>query len=179
MSPGPLRRRIGWRDELRHAVASSSPCRVVEGRQILPQSAALALGVAILAPVLARDRALLVGISRNQARIDCKAFSANQVGWDASFDDTLEHGFERSRLSAKKIEMRFAHLKRILRLGRLRPRGPRGAQDEFVLAAIAQNLRRLATLFAPVAAAPARISLGQYKGSSRQPRSRSARYRER
>jgi hypothetical protein len=32
--------------------------------------------------------------------------------------------------------MRFAHLKRILKLGRLRLRGPRGAQDEFVLAAI-------------------------------------------
>jgi len=42
--------------------------------------------------------------------------------------------------------MRFAHLKRILRLGRLRLRGPRGAQDEFVLAAIAQNLRRMARL---------------------------------
>jgi hypothetical protein len=42
--------------------------------------------------------------------------------------------------------MRFAHLKRILRLGRLRLCGPRGAQDEFVLAAIAQNLRRLAKL---------------------------------
>src|SRR5436305_8217615 len=56
--------------------------------------------------------------------------------------------FERSRCERKKIEMRFAHLKRILRLGRLRLRGPRGAQDEFVLAAIAQNLRRLATLVA-------------------------------
>jgi hypothetical protein len=44
--------------------------------------------------------------------------------------------------------MRFAHFKRILRLGRLRLRGPRGAQDEFVLAAIAQNLRRLAALVA-------------------------------
>ncbi len=50
--------------------------------------------------------------------------------------------FERSRHDRKRIEMRFAHLKRILRLGRLRLRGPRGAQDEFVLAAIAQNLRR-------------------------------------
>jgi len=50
--------------------------------------------------------------------------------------------FEQSRHERKKIEMRFAHLKRILRLGRLRLRGPRGAQDEFVLAAIAQNLRR-------------------------------------
>jgi hypothetical protein len=57
-------------------------------------------------------------------------------------------GFEQSRRERKKIEMRFAHLKRILRLGRLRLRGPRGAQDEFVLAAIAQNLRRLVTLVA-------------------------------
>uniref|UniRef100_UPI00055EC3CB IS1182 family transposase n=1 Tax=Bradyrhizobium sp. URHD0069 TaxID=1380355 RepID=UPI00055EC3CB len=56
--------------------------------------------------------------------------------------------FEQSRRERKKIEMRFAHLKRILKLGRLRLRGPRGAQDEFVLAAIAQNLRRLASLVA-------------------------------
>jgi len=54
--------------------------------------------------------------------------------------------FEHSRRDRKRIEMRFAHLKRILRLGRLRLRGPRGAQDEFTLAAIAQNLRRLAKL---------------------------------
>jgi hypothetical protein len=57
-------------------------------------------------------------------------------------------GFETSRRERKKIEMRFAHLKRILKLGRLRLRGPRGAKDEFVLAAIAQNLRRLASLVA-------------------------------
>jgi hypothetical protein len=42
--------------------------------------------------------------------------------------------------------MLFAHLKRILKLGRLRLRGPRGAQDEFLLAATAQNLRKLAML---------------------------------
>jgi hypothetical protein len=54
--------------------------------------------------------------------------------------------FEQSRHDRKRIEMRFAHLKRVLRLGRLRLRGPRGAQDEFVLAAIAQNRRRLAKL---------------------------------
>ena len=51
--------------------------------------------------------------------------------------------FEQSRRDRKRVEMLFAHLKRILRLGRLRLRGPRGAQDEFTLAAIAQNLRRL------------------------------------
>ena len=56
--------------------------------------------------------------------------------------------FEQSRHDRKRVEMLFAHLKRILRLGRLRLRGPRGAQDEFTLAAIAQNLRRLANLVA-------------------------------
>lgn len=61
-----------------------------------------------------------------------------------SFADT--EAFEQSRRDRKRIEMRFAHLKRILRLDRLRLRGPRGAQDEFVLGAIAQNLRRLAKL---------------------------------
>jgi len=64
--------------------------------------------------------------------------------------------FEQSRRNRKRVEMLFAHLKRILRLGRLRLRGPRGAQDEFTLAAIAQNLRRLAKLVArppPAAAA--------------------------
>jgi hypothetical protein len=40
----------------------------------------------------------------------------------------------------------FAHLKRILRLERLRLRGPSGAQDEFLLAATVQNLRKLAKL---------------------------------
>ncbi|QDM22697.1 IS1182 family transposase [Tardiphaga sp. vice154] len=51
-----------------------------------------------------------------------------------------------SRRERKKIEMLFAHLKRILRLDRLRLRGPYGAHDEFLLAATAQNLRRLAKL---------------------------------
>ena len=46
----------------------------------------------------------------------------------------------------KKVEMLFAHLKRILRLDRLRLRGPNGARDEFLLAATAQNLRKLAKL---------------------------------
>jgi len=64
--------------------------------------------------------------------------------------------FDQSRRDRKRIEMLFAHLKRILKLGRLRLRGPRGAQDEFTLAAIAQNLRRLAKLVVrppPIAAA--------------------------
>jgi hypothetical protein len=54
--------------------------------------------------------------------------------------------YDQTRRDRKKVEMLFAHLKRILRLGRLRLRGPAGAQFEFTLAAIAQNLRRLAKL---------------------------------
>jgi len=46
----------------------------------------------------------------------------------------------------KKVEMSFAHLKRIHGLGRLRLRGPCGAHDEFILAATAQNLKKLAKL---------------------------------
>jgi transposase len=55
----------------------------------------------------------------------------------------------------KKVEMLFAHLKRILRLDRLRLRGPLGARDEFHLAAVAQNLRKLAKIFPVKTALPA------------------------
>jgi Transposase DDE domain len=58
-----------------------------------------------------------------------------------------------SRRERKKVEMLFAHLKRILGVDRLRLRGPSGAKDEFLLAATAQNLRKLAkivTLPAPI-----------------------------
>src|SRR6202049_304026 len=44
--------------------------------------------------------------------------------------------FKQSSRDRKRVEMLFAHLKRILRLGRLRLRGPCGAQFEFTLAAI-------------------------------------------
>jgi hypothetical protein len=55
--------------------------------------------------------------------------------------------YEISMKLRKKVEMLFAHLKRILGLGRLRLRGPCGANDEFLLAATAQNLRKLAKIF--------------------------------
>lgn len=51
--------------------------------------------------------------------------------------------FERSRRERKKVEMQFAHMKRIFRLDRLRLRGLSGAKDEVLLTATAQNLRRL------------------------------------
>ena len=67
---------------------------------------------------------------------------------DLARDIAKTKAYQASRCQRKKVEMLFAHLKRILRLGRLQLRGPRGAQDEFTLAAIAQNLRRLAKLVA-------------------------------
>ena len=51
--------------------------------------------------------------------------------------------FEQSRRERKKVEMRFAHMKRIFKLDRLRLRGLNGAKDEVLLTATAQNLRRL------------------------------------
>ena len=60
-----------------------------------------------------------------------------------------------ARRLRKKVEMLFAHLKRILRLDRLRLRGPNGAHDEFLLAATAQNLRKLAKLIPTPSLQPA------------------------
>jgi hypothetical protein len=54
--------------------------------------------------------------------------------------------YQQSRCERKKVEMLFAHMKRILKLDRLRLRGLSGASDEFTLAATVQNLRRLAKL---------------------------------
>ena len=58
--------------------------------------------------------------------------------------------FKRSRDDRKKVEMSFAHLKRILKLDRLRLRGMSGAKDELLLSATAQNLRKMAkTIWRP------------------------------
>lgn len=54
--------------------------------------------------------------------------------------------FAQSRRERRKVEMLFAHLKRILRLGRFRLCGARGARDEFLLVAMLQNLKEVAKL---------------------------------
>ena len=68
--------------------------------------------------------------------------NARQIARDLSRTEQ----FEISRRKRKKVEMLFAHLKRNLGFTRLRLRGLRGASDEFLLAATAQNLKRLAKL---------------------------------
>ena len=59
---------------------------------------------------------------------------------------TQSDAYVASSYARKKVEMLFAHLKRIVGLDRLRLRGPNGAKDEFTLAATAQNLRKMAML---------------------------------
>jgi|TARA_R110002124_G_scaffold281255_1_gene455330 hypothetical protein len=62
--------------------------------------------------------------------------------------DTLAdtEAFQVARTRRKKIEMLFAHLKRWQKLTRLRLRGLSGAKEESLLAATAQNLKRLVKL---------------------------------
>ena len=81
--------------------------------------------------------------------------SIHERARDVAREIAKTDAYVRSRRERKKIEMLFAHLKRILRLDRLRLRGPSGAQDEFLLAATAQNLRKLAKLIPPPTLQPA------------------------
>lgn len=72
--------------------------------------------------------------------------SIHEGARDLARDLSQTDAYVTSRRERKKVEMLFAHLKRILKLDRLRLRGPNGAKDEFHLAATAQNLRKLAKL---------------------------------
>ena len=101
-----------------------------------------------------RDDALL---SRQQVRLQCLRIEASLLqrrvprsihegARDMVRDLSKTDAWLISRRERKKVEMLFAHLKRILKLDRLRLRGPCGARDEFHLAAAAQNLRKMAKL---------------------------------
>ena len=72
--------------------------------------------------------------------------SVHEGARDMARDIAKTEAYVTSKQQRKKVEMLFAHLKRILKLDRLRLRGPNGARDEFHLAATAQNLRKLAKL---------------------------------
>lgn len=74
------------------------------------------------------------------------ARSVHEAARDLARQIATTEQYERSSRERKKVEMLFAHLKRILRLDRLRLRGFSGARDEFTMAAAVQNLRRLAVL---------------------------------
>jgi hypothetical protein len=77
------------------------------------------------------------------------ARSIHESARDVAREIARTDAYKQSRKDRKKVEMLFAHLKRILKLDRLRLRGLSGAQDEFLLAATAQNLRRMAKRLMP------------------------------
>ena len=81
--------------------------------------------------------------------------SIYEAARDVARDIAKTRLYRQSRKDRKKVEMLFAHLKRILNLTRLRLRGMNGARDEFLLAAIAQNLRRMAKSWHPPPPGPA------------------------
>jgi len=84
-----------------------------------------------------KDRCCLNTPTRKVAR------SIYETSRDVARSIATTPQYAQSRRDRKKVEMLFAHLKRILKLDRLRLRGLSGAQDEFLLAATAQNLRRM------------------------------------
>lgn len=93
----------------------------------------------------------------------CTTAVARKVSRDID-EDLRDHiralanteAFQTSRRERKKVEVKFAHMKGIHRLDRLRLRGLDGARDEVLLTATAQNLRSLAKLlWRPPPRAPA------------------------
>jgi transposase len=78
------------------------------------------------------------------------ARSVQESARDVARDVAKTVVYQQSRKDRKKVEMLFAHLKRIMKLDRLRLRGLSGAKDEFLMAATAQNLRRMTKRLAPM-----------------------------
>ena len=70
--------------------------------------------------------------------------SVHEAARDVARAVARTEGYRRTRRQRKQVEMLFGHMKRILKVDRLRLRGLSGAQDEFLLTATAQNLRRMA-----------------------------------
>ena len=88
VGPGPLRRRIGWRDELWRNRAGRAEGGIVERRQVLANRPA---GVGIVgSPFTARHGTLLVGVGGDQAGVDGEAFASYEAFGKAALDHRLE-----------------------------------------------------------------------------------------
>ena len=79
MRARPLRRRVRWRDELRNNLAGRTPGGVIERVEIFPHRAPRRRQLLPIDLIRAGERALFVGVRRDQAGIDGKAFTANQA----------------------------------------------------------------------------------------------------
>lgn len=72
--------------------------------------------------------------------------SVHEAARDVARDIRKTDAYMVSFIQRRKVEMLFAHLKRYIGVGMMRLRGPKGATEQFQLAATAQNLRKLAKL---------------------------------
>jgi hypothetical protein len=70
--------------------------------------------------------------------------SVHEAAWNVARAVAPTPAYRQSRRQRKQVEMLFAHMKRILKVDRLRLRGLIGARDQCLLTATAQNLRRKA-----------------------------------
>lgn len=126
-----------WRWEAFYKDAGTELSEVLEGEAVAASSPDLLPTVLVL---LEDDLPVGMVAMRKVPR------DLNEDARDVARAIAATPAYELSRHRRKKVEMLFVHLKRILRMARLRLRGPCGALDEFLLAATAQNLRRLAKL---------------------------------
>ncbi|MEM9240735.1 MAG: IS1182 family transposase [Pseudomonadota bacterium] len=72
--------------------------------------------------------------------------SVHEAARDIARDIRKTDAYMTSFIQRRKVEMLFAHLKRYIGVPEMRLRGPKGAYEQFQLAATAQNLRKLAKL---------------------------------
>ncbi len=72
--------------------------------------------------------------------------SVHEAARDVARDIRKTDAYMTSFIQRRKVEMLFAHLKRYIGVPMMRLRGPKGAYEQFQLAATAQNLRKLAKL---------------------------------
>ncbi|MEP1206111.1 MAG: IS1182 family transposase [Rhizobiaceae bacterium] len=72
--------------------------------------------------------------------------SVHEAARDVARDIRKTDAYMTSFIQRRKVEMLFAHLKRYIGVSMMRLRGPKGATEQFQLAATAQNLRKLAKL---------------------------------
>ena len=102
-----MSRRVGRRHELRLDLGRCAESRLIEGCQIVLHRPAGGFAIALLVPLLARDRALTVGVGLDQAGIDREALATNQAGLDAGPHDAFEDVAEEIAL-AKALGARTA-----------------------------------------------------------------------
>ncbi len=79
MGARPLRRQVGWRDELRDDLAGGTPGGVIELVEIFPNGAACHRQLRPIDLIRAGKRALLVSVGRDQAGVDGETFTADQA----------------------------------------------------------------------------------------------------